>query len=95
MPNVQRRLHPFATPPPRCADGSGDECRPIDVIVGRRLLARRLELALSHEDLAAAVEVPPARIAAYERGEERVMPAYLIRFTDLLGVKLRFFFVGA
>jgi Helix-turn-helix len=56
----------------RTLRGSGGR-RPIDVLVGRRLLSRRLELGLSQDDLAAAVDVPTSRIAAYERGAKRIL----------------------
>jgi hypothetical protein len=54
-----------------------------------------LELGLSHEDLGVAVDVHPMRIAAYERGSERVIPAHLVQFSELLEVRLHFFFVVA
>jgi ribosome-binding protein aMBF1 (putative translation factor) len=95
MQNAQYRTHSSITPPGQRTKGRGGERKPIDVFVGQRLLTRRLDLGLSHDDLAAAIHMPSSRIAAYERGEERIPPAHLIRFTDLLGVKLPFFFLGA
>ena len=96
MLDTQRPMHStFAPPSGRHTKGVGRGRRPIDVFVGQRLLTRRLELGLSHDDLAAAMHMHPARIAAYERGEERIMAAHLFRFTELLEVKLRFFFLGA
>ena len=94
MLNVQRQVRPLATPPPRRSNGGGGERRPIDVLVGRQLRTRRLQFGLSHEDLGMAVNVPPMRIAAYERGKKRVMPAHLVRFSELLDVRLHFFFLG-
>jgi ribosome-binding protein aMBF1 (putative translation factor) len=97
MLDAQRLTHASFTPPPgrRTKGVGGGGRRPIDVFVGQRLLTRRLELGLSHDDLAAAIHMPHGWIAAYERGEERIMPAHLFRFTELLDVKLRFFFLGA
>ena len=79
----------------QCTNGRGGGGQPIDVLVGRRLLARRVQLGLSHDDLAVAVDVPASRIAAYERGANRILPAHLLHFADLLGVRFRFFFDGA
>jgi ribosome-binding protein aMBF1 (putative translation factor) len=95
MPDAQRMTYAPHTPPNQRTKGRGGERRPIDVFVGQRLLSRRLELGLSHDDLAAAIRMPPGWIASYERGDERILPAHLLRFTDLLGVKLRFFFPEA
>jgi ribosome-binding protein aMBF1 (putative translation factor) len=95
MLDARRLTHTPLVPPRQRTRGRGGERKPIDVFVGQRLLARRLELGFSHDDLAAAIRMPPGWIAAYERGEERILPAHLFRFTDLLGVKLRFFFPEA
>jgi ribosome-binding protein aMBF1 (putative translation factor) len=95
MRDARRLTYAHLGPPRQRTRGRGGERKPIDVFVGQRLLSRRLELGLSHDDLAAAIHLPKGWIAAYERGEERILPAHLVRFTDLLGVRLRFFFPGA
>jgi hypothetical protein len=95
MRDARRLPYVPDVPPRQRTRGRGGECRPIDVLVGRQLRSRRLELGLSHEDLGVAVDLPPMRIAAYERGNERILPAHLVRFSELLEVRLHFFFVGA
>ena len=94
----QPGTYPFRTslPPPtgRKARNAGKR-RPIDVFVGEKLLARRIALCLSQDDLATAVRMSPGSIAAYERGEERIAPADLLQFSELLGVNLGFFFQEA
>ncbi len=94
MQGAERLTHSPIAPPGKHTNGGGGKRRPIDILVGRQLRRRRLELGLSHEDLGVAVDVHPMRIVAYERGDERIMPAHLVRFSELLGVKLRFFFPG-
>jgi ribosome-binding protein aMBF1 (putative translation factor) len=65
----------------------------IDMFVGERLRLRRLELGLEQSDVARFIDVPPARIDAYERGTRRPDPEFLIDMAEVLGVTLRFFFI--
>jgi ribosome-binding protein aMBF1 (putative translation factor) len=95
MLDTRRPTYAHLGPPRQRTRGRGGERKPIDVFVGQQILARRLELGLSQDDLAAAIQMPPGWIASYESGEERILPAHLFQFTDLLGVKLRFFFPEA
>jgi transcriptional regulator with XRE-family HTH domain len=70
------------------------ECgrRAIDIFVGGRLQARRVELGLEQSDLADDIGTTPEQIGAYEHGIERITPAHLIELRKLLRVKLTFFF---
>jgi ribosome-binding protein aMBF1 (putative translation factor) len=94
--DAQRSTHPASVPASGQVpnDGRGGR-KSIDVFVGQRLRARRLELGLTHDDLAPAIRMPAGWIASYERGEERIMAAHMCHFTELLGVNLWYFFVRA
>ena len=83
------------TPPQIRARRGGGGGRTIDKFVGARLRARRLALGLGKAELGRGIRMPASLIEAYERGESRVQPAHLLAFSDLLGVKLIFFFEGA
>ncbi len=65
------------------------------VSLGRAVRSLREQQGLSARDLAAAVGVPPAQIAALEEG--RVDPDFelLLTLADSMGVRLSTFFVRA
>jgi predicted transcriptional regulator len=69
--------------------------RSIDIFVGHRLRTRRIELGISQGDLATVIRMPTIWIAAYERGDERIVAAHLIQFAHLLDIEISFFFEGA
>jgi|SRR5271165_2750802 len=64
----------------------------IDSVVGCRLRTRRTAMGLSQADLAAEIEIRPAQIDAYEQGEARIAADNLIRLSEVLGVRLSYFF---
>jgi transcriptional regulator with XRE-family HTH domain len=55
---------------------------------------KRVADGLSQADLASAIRMPREWIAAYENGDERILPAHLARFCDLFDVNPSFFFEG-
>jgi transcriptional regulator with XRE-family HTH domain len=57
----------------------------VDAIIGARIRARRLELDLSQETLAAAIGVTFQQIQKYERGINRVAASTLLDIADALG----------
>lgn len=66
----------------------------IDTHVGGRIAARRRSAGMSVEDLAARAGVPPARLHAYEAGEQRLTADHLLALCDALGVGPSYFFEG-
>ena len=67
---------------------------PIDVHLGARLRRRRLELGLSQQDLAVAIDVTFQQVQKYERGANRLSAARLHRAARALRVPLDHFFEG-
>lgn len=65
---------------------------PVDRHVGRRIRGKRRALGLSEEGLAKALDVDVDRIAAYERGTERVPSEHLVRLSEIMEVSLSYFF---
>jgi transcriptional regulator with XRE-family HTH domain len=65
---------------------------PQDVEVGRRIRARRLELGLSLNALAAQLELTFQQVQKYESGANRVAASRLMRIADALQVPPSFFF---
>ena len=60
----------------------------IDAHVGKQLTARRMELGLTCEDLAAALRLDPTDLARFESGDQRMSPVLLVRACDLLDLNL-------
>ena len=69
--------------------------KPIDIHVGRRFAEKRQERRLTQADRGDGIGVTASRIAAYENGDQRIVPAHLIRIADYLRVTLAYFFEGA
>lgn len=65
---------------------------PQDIEVGRRIRARRLELGLSLNALAAQLELTFQQVQKYESGANRVAASRLIRIAEALQVPPSFFF---
>lgn len=65
---------------------------PIDRHVARRIRGKRLALGLSEIDAAKALGIGRDVLENYERGLSRVAPEHLIRFGELLGVPISYFF---
>ena len=59
---------------------------PIDVAVGVRIRARRLELGMSQTKLATALGLTFQQVQKYERGDNRVSASTLVRAAATLNV---------
>lgn len=66
----------------------------IDVHVGRRLKARRLQLRLKQGDLAAALQVSIQQVHKYETAKSGLPVEKLLRLSQALGVSPAYFFDG-
>src|ERR1700759_3096624 len=64
----------------------------IDICVGRKLRERRLELALSQENLGKAIGVSCQQIQKYEKGKNSMTATRLCEFAKLLRVTVSYFF---
>jgi len=65
---------------------------PVDAQIGQRLQLRRLELAYSQDQLAAAVGTTVANIQNWEAGELHIEARELQQLADAMKVPLDFFF---
>lgn len=65
----------------------------VDVMVGARVKARRQELRLSRQHLAAVLDVSARQIERYEAGAERIGSARLAKVAELFDVPVRSFFM--
>jgi len=68
---------------------------PIDVHVGRRVKMRRMELGLSQEKLAAAIDLTFQQVQKYEKGKNRIGSSRLRQIAQALKVPETYFFDGA
>jgi transcriptional regulator with XRE-family HTH domain len=59
---------------------------PIDVSVGARIRARRLELGMSQTKLANALGLTFQQVQKYESGDNRVSASTLVRAARALGI---------
>ena len=66
----------------------------IDVLVGKRIRARRHALGISQSELGAAIGVKFQQIQKYETGANRVSASRLWAISDKLGVPVVYFFEG-
>lgn len=75
---------------------SGAACKQhaIDVVIGKRIKKRRLQLRLSQTALGAAVGVSFQQVQKYERGANRVSAATLYELAHVLDAPISFFFDG-
>jgi transcriptional regulator with XRE-family HTH domain len=64
----------------------------IDVLVGKRIRLRRLELSISQSQLAEEVGLTFQQIQKYEKGTNRVSGSRLVQIASALEVKLAYFF---
>ena len=67
---------------------------PVDIYVGERLHARRVELGLTQEALAKSVLLTFQQIQKYEKGTNRVSASRLYQFAGILNVAPGWFFDG-
>ena len=68
---------------------------PIDVIVGKRIRLRRLQLSLSQTDLGQKLGVAFQQVQKYEKGTNRVGAGRLPQIADLFGVPIGALFRGS
>ena len=66
----------------------------IDVLIGKRLRHRRLQLGLSQQDVAASVGVRFQQIQKYECGANRISAARLWALSEALEVPVGYFYDG-
>jgi len=66
----------------------------VNVIVGRRLCARRQSLGLSQRKLGELLGVSFQQIQKYERGTNRIAVTTLVRAAAALNAPMSFFFEG-
>lgn len=64
----------------------------IDVMVGKRVRLRRLQLALSQTDLAEKVGVTFQQLQKYEKGTNRISCSRLSEISEVLDVPIAYFF---
>ena len=64
----------------------------VDVLVGKRVRMRRLELSLSQSELAEKIGVTFQQVQKYERGTNRISCSRLTQIASALDVKLAYFF---
>lgn len=67
----------------------------VDIFVGQRIRARRLELGKSQGDLAKGVGVNFQQIQKYESGANRVSASRLWAIAGALQTDVQYFFLGA
>ena len=67
----------------------------VDVRLGERVRARRLEIAMSQETLADLLGVTFQQVQKYEKGANRIGASRLQHIADILQVPISFFFDGA
>jgi transcriptional regulator with XRE-family HTH domain len=65
---------------------------PIDVIVGKRIRLRRLQLSLSQTDLGVKLGVAFQQVQKYEKGTNRVSCSRLYDISKILDVPVTYFF---
>ena len=62
--------------------------------IGQKLIARRNEVGLSHEELARAVAVHPSKILHWEAGSAHIPASLLWNIAIVLEVEITYFFEG-
>jgi transcriptional regulator with XRE-family HTH domain len=65
---------------------------PVDVLVGKRVRARRTELGMSQTQLAEVLKITFQQVQKYERGVNRVTCSRLSEIASALNVPITFFF---
>lgn len=68
--------------------------KPVDVFVGTRVRARRVELGMSQEKLAHAIGLTFQQVQKYEKGANRIGSSRLMQIANALDVAPTFFFEG-
>lgn len=62
--------------------------------MGKRIVARRKQLGLSQEDLAARADVSPQMISTAERGSKSILSENLLKLSEALGVTADYLLTG-
>jgi transcriptional regulator with XRE-family HTH domain len=65
---------------------------PVDILVGKRIRARRLFLGMNQETLATSIDLTFQQVQKYEHGANRVSASRLSAIADVLGVPISYFF---
>lgn len=65
---------------------------PVDVMVGKRVRLRRLQLSLSQTELAQKLGLTFQQVQKYEKGTNRVSCSRLSEISEVLDVPITFFF---
>jgi transcriptional regulator with XRE-family HTH domain len=68
---------------------------PLDIEVGRKVRALRLERSMSQEKLGEALGLTFQQVQKYEKGANRISAGRLQRIADILGVPTAVFFADA
>lgn len=76
---------------PGCNRGPGS----IDLIIGRKLRARRRQKNLTQKQLAEAIGMSTARLRSAEAGQIRLRPPELVAVAEELNTALPWFFFDA
>jgi transcriptional regulator with XRE-family HTH domain len=66
--------------------------KPVDVYVGGRVRARRLELGMSQEKLGNAIGLTFQQVQKYEKGSNRIGSSRLMQIANALKVDPAYFF---
>jgi transcriptional regulator with XRE-family HTH domain len=64
----------------------------VDILVGQRIRARRLEIGMSQEKLGERLGLSFQQVQKYERGTNRVGAGRLYELSVILGVEIPWFF---
>jgi len=65
---------------------------PVDVMVGKRVRLRRLQLSLSQTELAQKLGLTFQQVQKYEKGTNRISCSRLYEISEVLDVPITFFF---
>jgi transcriptional regulator with XRE-family HTH domain len=66
--------------------------KPVDVHVGAKVRARRLEIGMSQEKLGDAIGLTFQQVQKYEKGTNRIGSSRMMQIANSLGVPPTFFF---
>ncbi|MBL0317851.1 MAG: helix-turn-helix transcriptional regulator [Alphaproteobacteria bacterium] len=64
----------------------------IDILIGNRILVRRLKLKLSRQQICKSLQITPQQLRKYEHGMNRISASTLFQISFLLKVPIHFFF---
>jgi transcriptional regulator with XRE-family HTH domain len=62
--------------------------------IGQKLVERRNEVGLSHEELARAVSVHPSKVLHWEAGRHHIPASLLWNIAIILEVEITYFYEG-